>query len=160
MGLDPKWGRFPICLEMSRFVPVCPDLSEWAPKTTNGDKTGHFGTNGETPPFRIHPHLPLLDYRLTSKEFTPPLWKLLFFLSFSGSEACMLYILLSAPMVHTLCLCFFQQNATQQSSCCWEHSSVGKSVRTLVCTVVGHGLCFSLYLRGLFCTSVSPINGN
>ena len=27
MEVDPKWGRFPICPEMSRFVPVCPRLS-------------------------------------------------------------------------------------------------------------------------------------
>ena len=27
MGVDAKWGCFPICPEMSRFVPVCPLLS-------------------------------------------------------------------------------------------------------------------------------------
>ena len=60
-------GAFPICPEMSRFVPVCPlfpDMSPfWAPKRTNEDtrdKMGHFGTNWETPPFRMHPHLALL----------------------------------------------------------------------------------------------------
>ena len=60
-GVDAKWGRFPICPEMSRFVPVCPLLSFLGPRTrTNRDKTGHFGTNGETPPFSIYPHLALL----------------------------------------------------------------------------------------------------
>ena len=24
MGVDAKWGRFPNCPDMSRFVPVCP----------------------------------------------------------------------------------------------------------------------------------------
>ena len=71
MGVDAKWGRFPICPEMSRFVPACPLLSSFVPvpgpkkdkrgqKRTSGDKTGHFGTNWETPPFSIHPHLALL----------------------------------------------------------------------------------------------------
>ena len=71
MGVDAKWGRFPICPEMSRFVPVCPLLSflgaqngdKSGQKRTTGDKTGHFGTNWETPPFRIHPHLALLNSR-------------------------------------------------------------------------------------------------
>ena len=27
MGVDAKWGRFPTCPEISRFVPVCPLLS-------------------------------------------------------------------------------------------------------------------------------------
>ena len=59
------WGCFPICPEMSRFVPVCPLLSPFraqkGQKRTNGDKTGHFGTNLETPPFSIYPHLALLN---------------------------------------------------------------------------------------------------
>ena len=69
MGVDAKWGRFPIC---PRNVPFCPRLSSFvllgAPhgdksgqKRTNGDKTGHFGTNWETPPFSIYPHLALLN---------------------------------------------------------------------------------------------------
>ena len=41
MGVDAKWGRFPICPEMSRFV-------------------RHFGTNREAPPISIYPHLALL----------------------------------------------------------------------------------------------------
>ena len=41
MGVDAKWGRFPICPEMSRFVPVCPLLSFLAPGTgINRDKRG------------------------------------------------------------------------------------------------------------------------
>ena len=42
---------------------MCPEMSRFVPGhigRTNGDKTGHFGTNWETPPFRIHPHLALL----------------------------------------------------------------------------------------------------
>ena len=31
MGVDAKWGRFPICPEMSRLVPVCPRLSRFVP---------------------------------------------------------------------------------------------------------------------------------
>ena len=38
MGVDAKWGRFPICPEMSRFVPVCPLLSLLGAR--NGDKSG------------------------------------------------------------------------------------------------------------------------
>ena len=45
MGVDAKWGRFPICPEMSRFVPVCPLLSFLGPGTrTNRDKRGQTGT--------------------------------------------------------------------------------------------------------------------
>ena len=58
-------GAFP---NLSRNVPFCPRLSSFAllgarkrdksgQKRTNGDKTGHFGTNWETPPFSIYPHL-------------------------------------------------------------------------------------------------------
>ena len=80
-GLNPKWGRFPICPEMSRFVPACPCLSllvparpclsfcpSWGPERgqigANEDKRGQNGTFrdklGNTP-FRIHPHLALLE---------------------------------------------------------------------------------------------------
>ena len=73
MGVDAEWGRFPICPEVSRFVPICPLLSRFVPvpgpkkdesghKRTRGDKTGHFGTNWETPPFSIYPHLALLKF--------------------------------------------------------------------------------------------------
>ena len=61
-------GAFP---NLSRHVPFCPRLSSFVlgarnedksgQKRTNGDKTGHFGTNGETPPFSIYPHLALLN---------------------------------------------------------------------------------------------------
>ena len=43
-------GAFP---NLSQFVPVP------GQKRTNVDKTGHFGTNWETPPFSIYPHLAL-----------------------------------------------------------------------------------------------------
>ena len=73
MGVDAKWGRFPICPEMSRFVPVCPlcpsgtgDKS--GQKRTNGDKTGHFGTNWETPPFSIYPHLAPVKFCLSDQS--------------------------------------------------------------------------------------------
>ena len=63
-------GAFP---NLSRDVPFCPCLSSFVllgarnedksgQKRTNGDKTGHFGTNGETPPFSIYPHLALLNH--------------------------------------------------------------------------------------------------
>ena len=45
---------------LSSFVPICP-RSGPQKKRTNGDKTGHFGTNWETPPFSIYPHLALLN---------------------------------------------------------------------------------------------------
>ena len=62
-------GAFP---NLSRNVPFCPRLSSFVlfgaqngdksgQTRTNGDKTGYFGTNWETPPFRIHPHLALLN---------------------------------------------------------------------------------------------------
>ena len=62
MGVDPKWGRFPICPEMSGFVPVCHHLSRFVlvpgPKKDKRGQTGTkwdiLGTNGETPPkFKI-----------------------------------------------------------------------------------------------------------
>ena len=51
MGIDAEWGRFPICPEMSRFVPVlspfvlfCPGLSPFrASRRTNEDKRGQNG---------------------------------------------------------------------------------------------------------------------
>ena len=44
MGVDAKWGRFPICPEMSRFVAVCPLLSFLGPGTgTSRDKRGQTG---------------------------------------------------------------------------------------------------------------------
>ena len=54
MGVDAKWGRFPICPEMSRFVPVCPLLSFLGPGTgTNRDKRGQTGTKrGQNETFR------------------------------------------------------------------------------------------------------------
>ena len=45
MGVDAEWGRFPICPEMSHFVPVRPLLSFLGPRTgTNRDKRGQTGT--------------------------------------------------------------------------------------------------------------------
>ena len=59
-------GFVPKCPVLSPFVLFCPDLSPfWAQegqKRTNGDKTGHFGTNGGTPPFSIYPHLAPLKF--------------------------------------------------------------------------------------------------
>ena len=47
MGVDAKWGCFPICPEMSRFVPVCPLLSFLGPGMgTNRDKEDKRGQNG------------------------------------------------------------------------------------------------------------------
>ena len=45
MWVDPKWGRFPVCPEMSRFVPVCPRLSRFVPVLgLKKDKRGQNGT--------------------------------------------------------------------------------------------------------------------
>ena len=58
----------PKCPVLSPFVLFCPDLSPFRPqdgqKRTNEDKTGHLGTNWETPPFSIYPHLALLKLSL------------------------------------------------------------------------------------------------
>ena len=65
MGVDPKWGRFPKCPVLFPFCPLMsflgPSWDKSGQKKTNGDKTGHFRTNWETPPFRIYPHLVLLN---------------------------------------------------------------------------------------------------
>ena len=59
----------PKCPVLSPFVLFCPDLSPFrAPRRTNGDKTGHFGTNWETPPFSIYPHLEDFFCRVGSVE--------------------------------------------------------------------------------------------
>ena len=45
MGVDAKWGRSPICPEMSRFVPVCRLLSRFVPVPgPKKDKRGQMGT--------------------------------------------------------------------------------------------------------------------
>ena len=49
MGVDAKWGRFPICPEVSRFVPVCPFLSRFVPVPgPKKDKRGQTGTKRDT----------------------------------------------------------------------------------------------------------------
>ena len=60
LGRDPCGDRILLsCLQKAsrqhvRFL---------GPRTgTNRDKTAHFGTIGETPPLKIHPHLALLDF--------------------------------------------------------------------------------------------------
>ena len=89
-------GAFP---NLSRNVPFCPRLSSFVllgawnrdksrQKRTNGDKKGHFGTNWETPPFSIYPHLALLNYcpsvlkifgahylKEIPFSFLPPVWR-------------------------------------------------------------------------------------
>ena len=62
MGVFPNFSRnVPFCPRLSSFVPICPCSGpQEGQKRTNGDKTGHFGTNWETPPFSIYPHLALL----------------------------------------------------------------------------------------------------
>ena len=62
MGVDAKWGCFPICPEMSRFVPVCPLLSFLGPGTgTNRDKRGQTGTKRDiSGQIGKRPHLALL----------------------------------------------------------------------------------------------------
>ena len=63
MGAFPHLSRnVPFCPRLSSFVPTCPrSRPQEGQKRTSVDKTGHFGTNGETPPFRIYPHLALLN---------------------------------------------------------------------------------------------------
>ena len=63
MGAFPNLPRnVPFCPRLSSFVPICPRSGpQEGQKRTNGDKTGHFGTNWETPPFSIYPHLALLN---------------------------------------------------------------------------------------------------
>ena len=57
MGAFPNLSRnVPFCPRLSSFVPICPRSGpQEGQKRTNGDKTGHFGTNRETPPFSIYP---------------------------------------------------------------------------------------------------------
>ena len=74
MGAFPHLSRnVPFCPRLSSFVPICP-LSgpQEGQKRTNEDKTGHFGTNGETPSFSIYPHLARLNHwgsRMTFHHF-------------------------------------------------------------------------------------------
>ena len=71
MGAFPNLSRnVPFCHRLSSFVPICPCSGpQGGQKRTNGDKTGHFGTNWETPPFSIYPHLALLTLTLPSLLF-------------------------------------------------------------------------------------------
>ena len=66
MGAFPNLSRnVPFCPRLSSFVPICPRFGpQEAQKRTNRDKMGHFGTNWETPPFSIYPHLALFKYSL------------------------------------------------------------------------------------------------
>ena len=73
MGAFPQLSRnVPFCPRLSSFVPICPRSGpQEAQKRTNGDKshkTGHLGTNGETPPFGIYPHLALLTNSISEEE--------------------------------------------------------------------------------------------
>ena len=69
MGVGAKWGRFPICPEISCFVPVCPLLSRFVPVLgPKKDIRGQTGTKRDISAFSIHPHVALLDncFRITS----------------------------------------------------------------------------------------------
>ena len=63
MGAFPNLSRnVPFCLRLSSFVLFgARDGDKSGQKRSNGDKTGHFGPNWETPPFSIYPHLALLN---------------------------------------------------------------------------------------------------
>ena len=63
MGAFPNLSpNVPFCPHLSSFVPIFPRSGpQEGQKRTNGDKTGHFGTNWETPSFSIYPHLALLN---------------------------------------------------------------------------------------------------
>ena len=83
MGVDPKWGPFPLCPEMSHLVCVCPFLSGlspvWAPSTTREDKRGQHRTfwgKWETSPFRIYRQLALL--KLGPSQFKSHMMFLMF----------------------------------------------------------------------------------
>ena len=64
MGAFPNLSRsVPFCPRLSSFVPICPHSGrQEGQKRTNGDKMGHFGTNWETHPFSVYPHLALLKF--------------------------------------------------------------------------------------------------
>ena len=56
MRVDPKWGRFPVCPEMSPSVTICLLLSRFVlgggsrrEKRMDEDTTGYFGTNWGQP---------------------------------------------------------------------------------------------------------------
>ena len=70
MGAFPHLSRnVPFCPRLSSFVPICPCSGpQEGQKRTNGVKTGHFGTNWETPPFSIYPHLALLKFSAVPKR--------------------------------------------------------------------------------------------
>ena len=60
----------PKCPRLSSFVPICPRSGpQEGQKRTSGDKTGHFGTNWETRPFSIYPHLALLNFSFSLSFF-------------------------------------------------------------------------------------------
>ena len=64
MGAFPNLSRnVPFCHRLSSMTPLSPFLGpEQGQIGTNEDKTGHFGTNWETPPFSVHPHSALLNF--------------------------------------------------------------------------------------------------
>ena len=71
MGVDAKWGRFPICPEMSRFVPVCPLLSRFVPVPgRKEDKRGQTRTKRDiSGQIGKRPHLASTPIKLSSTIF-------------------------------------------------------------------------------------------
>ena len=96
MGAFPNLSRnVPFCPRLSSFVPICPRSGpQEGQKRTNGDKTGHFGTNWETPPFSIYPHLaplkltelPLLSQMPRGKRYSSRFCRADLGQIFGGSE--------------------------------------------------------------------------
>ena len=68
-GISQFVRKVPFCPCLSSFVPICPRSGPQSlHKRTNGDKTGLFGTNWETPPFSIRPHSALLKKGVVYKS--------------------------------------------------------------------------------------------
>ena len=71
--VDAKWGRFPICPEMSRFVPVLsfsvlfggPERGQIG---TKEDKRGQNGDKLGNAPFSIYPYSALLKQCTTASQ--------------------------------------------------------------------------------------------
>ena len=71
MGAFPNLSRnVPFCPRLFSFVPICPRSGPQEGQKT-GTKTGHFGTNWETSPFSIYPHLALLKTPSCRVKSTP-----------------------------------------------------------------------------------------
>ena len=128
-------GTFP---NLSRNVLFCPRLSSFGllgarngdkseQKRTNWDKTGHFGTNWETPPFGIYPHLALLKISLV-------IWS-----SFSSVLPSFL------SLFHQACLGFCKERTLSFLSLVFEISLVNFKQKNIFCCFIYP--CFKGHFR-------------